>query len=486
MSHLRSTCAGRTPLVGALLLAAAVTAAMATEQQQPGVFKAGAATSNITPPLGTSINGNMRDVRAGHVHDELHARCLVLDDGATRLAFAVVDCCMLPRSVTDAARKYIEAEVGIPASHVLISATHSHSTGTCTSVFQSDPDGYYPPFVARRIADGVRRAVNNLEPAKAGWGFGAVPDEVFVRRWRMRPGAVLKNPFGGVDQVKMNPGVGNPDLVEPAGVPDPELSILSAVSVAGRPIGVLANYGLHYVGGVGAGHVSADYFGMFAEGLKQRLNAERSDPPFVAAMSNGASGDVNNINFRVPAPRLGAYEKMRAVAVKVASEAARVHGTIRHSAEIRLGARETELRLGVRKASGDELGRARALLADLEPGTVLSDQERIYAREALKLSEYPDEVPVILQAFKIGDLGIAAIPCEVFAEIGLALKRESAVRPMFVVSLANGYNGYLPTPEQHALGGYETWRARSSYLEVNASRKISTALLDLFRQLAAP
>ena len=73
----------------------------------------------------------------------------------------------------------------------------------------------------------------------------------------------------------------------------------------------------------------------------------------------------------------------------------------------------------------------------------------------------------------------AAIPCEVFVEIGLELKSKSPAKPLFTVSLANGYNGYLPTPDQHKLGGYETWRARSSYLEPDASPKIVAKLLEL-------
>ena len=54
-------------------------------------FRAGAATSNITPPLGVSLNGGMQDRTAEHIHDELHARCLVLDDGERRVAIVVCD-----------------------------------------------------------------------------------------------------------------------------------------------------------------------------------------------------------------------------------------------------------------------------------------------------------------------------------------------------------------------------------------------------------
>jgi hypothetical protein len=58
------------------------------------------------------------------------------------------------------------------------------------------------------------------------------------------------------------------------------------------------------------------------------------------------------------------------------------------------------------------------------------------------------------------------------------------LKPTFTIQLANGYNAYLPTPEQHELGGYETWRARSSYLEVQAAPKITDTLLKLLEEVA--
>ena len=464
-----------------LLSLAGVLTAAGAGAQESRAFRAGAATSNITPKLGTSINGNMRDARAEHVHDELHSRCLVLDDGKTRLAFAVTDSCMLPREVTDEARRYVQAETGIPADHILLSATHSHSCGTSAAVFQSEPDAEYPRFVARRIADGIRRAVNNLAPAKIGWGVGSVPDEVFNRRWRMKPGTLLPNPFGGMDQVKMNPGVGNPDLLEPAGPTDPQVSILSVVSPGGQPVALLANYSLHYVGGTGPNHLSADYYGIFADRVQQLLGGDRTSPPFVAMMSNGTSGNINNINFRGPVEQWQPYEKMRIVADKVAAEAARVQRSIRHQEWVPLSAATTELQLGVRKPDAAELTRAKGILANAK--RPLTTMDEIYAGETVQIAEYPASKPVLLQALRIGDLAITAIPCEVFVEIGLELKQKSPLQPLFTVSLANGYNGYLPTPEHHALGGYETWRAKSSYLEVDASRKITAALLELLAKL---
>jgi hypothetical protein len=118
-------------------------------------------------------------------------------------------------------------------------------------------------------------------------------------------------------------------------------------------------------------------------------------------------------------------------------------------------------------------------------GSDLKTPEEIYARETLLLSKYPPKVPVTIQALRVGPIGIVAIPCEVFAEIGLELKAQSPLKPTFTIELANGYNGYLPTRAQHALGGYETWRARSSYLEVDAASRIAEKALEFLRELKA-
>src|SRR5262245_46467790 len=90
-------------------------------------LRAGAATSNITPWLGLSINGNMHDAKAAHIHDELHARCLVLDDGKNRIAIVVCDNCLIPREIFDEAKRFIAQQTGLAADHVLMSSTHTHS-----------------------------------------------------------------------------------------------------------------------------------------------------------------------------------------------------------------------------------------------------------------------------------------------------------------------------------------------------------------------
>ena len=474
----RRVLSGSMVLWGVVILSADV--ARGTDQPaapKEAVFRAGAATSNITPPLGASLNGGMTDRKAAHVHDELYARCLVLDEGTTKIAIAVCDSCMIPREVADEAKRLIEQRTKIPASHVLISATHSHSTPTATPVFQSKPDPDYVKLLTVRIAEGVDRAANNLAPAQLARSVARCPKHVFNRRWRMKPGTIPPDPFGNrTDQVQMNPPVASDNLVEPAGPTDPDLWLLSLYGEDG-PIALLANYALHYVGGPPGDHVSADYFGAFARSVQDTYVGPRN-LPMVAILSNGASGDVNNIDFRNRRPPQKPYEQMTAVGEDLWAQAQLqlINETYFKSAH--LAARTATLRLGVRKPTPDEVKRAEEIVA-AAAGRELRSLPEIYAGETLAMKDYPDTVELVLQVLRIGDSVICAIPCEVFVEIGLELKAKSPFRRTAIFSLANGYNGYLPTPGHHKLGGYETWRAKSSYLEADASPKIVAKLLEM-------
>src|SRR5690606_34223888 len=132
-------------------------------------------------------------------------------------------------------------------------------------------DEGYLAFLSERIGDAIIRANENLVPAKIGWSSGQEPNQVFNRRWKMKPGTPLLNPFGGQDQVKMNPGIGNPALLEAAGPTDPEVFVLSFQTLEGKPLGVFSNYSLHYVGGVKGGDISADYYGMYSRRVQELL-----------------------------------------------------------------------------------------------------------------------------------------------------------------------------------------------------------------------
>ena len=453
-------------------------------------LRAGAATSNITPLLGTALDGTISiNGPVVAIHDELHARSLVLDDGETQLALVVCDNTMIDRSVLDRAKQLILEQCGLPTNRILISATHTHAAPRVTPGLHNNPlNDAYETFLIRRIADAVLQSIGNLAPAKVGWTHFDKPEFVHNRRWFMKEGSHMGNPFGKTgDQVKMN--ARGDGLVKPAGPVDPEVFVLSVQHLDGRPLALVANYGTHYVGGYEKGHVSADYFGHFSKHMEALLGSEeleRNGPPFVAMMSNGTSGDVRATNLRSP-NQMAAWEHMKLVAESIAGDVMTAYPTIKYQEDVSLAMEETELSLGVRKPTSDQIAWARKVWEDYEKNPTQkfggSSNPVVYARETLALADYPDEKAIVLQAIRIGDLAIVASPCETFAETGLAIKRRSPFKDTFTIELANGSDGYLPTIKQHSYGGYETWPARSSLLEVSAERKIRSSLLDMLEGL---
>ena len=467
-------------LMSISLLAASAAAQSPGEKQ----FQAGVATSNITPWLGGGLVGNFgTPPPAKYVHDELHARCFVLDDGKTRIALVVSDSIYISREVLDDAKRQMTDATGLPADRMLMSCTHTHSSVSARWKNPLQPEKEfteYQRFVAHRIADGVRCAINNLRPARVAWGTVDLPGQVFCRRWLMKPGTELFNPFGEPDHAKMNPG-NSPNLLKPAGPVDPQIAFLALETLDGRPLGLLANYSLHYVGGTGPNHISADYFAVFADRIQELLGADRQDPPFVAAMSNGTSGNINNMNYAVPRRESNPTSRCGWSPTSAPRPFVQQYKKLTWHDWVPLSMRQRELQLAVRKPTPAQLAHAEKLLSEPERPDRFP-HERSYAQSAVQLQHSPESVRVILQAVRIGELGIGAIPFEVFSEIGLELKARSPLKPGFTMELANGGYGYLPTPEQHKLGGYETWLGTNK-VEVQASTKIVDALLEMFAEL---
>ena len=449
---------------------------------------AGAATSNITPELGGEVVGGFSPYPCTHIHDELHARCLVLDDGKSKLALVVCDLLGLHRSVSVKAREFIEKETGIPAANVLISGTHTHSAvnalgGPVRGYFSDLELTDYQKFVARRIADGVRRAINLLRPAEIAFGTVDVPEHVHIRRWFLKEGSMPPNPFGKIDKVKMNPGAGNPALVEPAGEPDPTVSFIALREPGGRLISVYSAYSLHYVGGVNGADISADYYGMYCEALKRLQTDGANDPPFVAMMANGTSGDANNINFRNPQPRKQPYEQMRYVAEDVAAKVNNALSKVTWQSSAPLAARYRELDVKWR-AIPDELvawaKETEAKAPRIQGGK--ADLPLAYAGRVQRLAQASPETKTPVQILRIGDVCIGTTPTETFAETGMEFRKRSPFAKSFMVELANGYYGYMPTPRHFELGGYETWPGTNN-LEPQASVKMMDALLEMAAEL---
>lgn len=447
------------------------------------VFRAGASLSNITPFLGGGIIGNHGNPPGGtYIHDQLYAKTLVLDDGETKLVFVMVDNLGFRSSVHKAAKKLVSEQMGIPVGNIMIAATHTHSSVSASGDGEerrkwkgNEQLDEYQSFLIRRITDGVRIALTNLQPARIAWSSFEAPQHVFNRRWYMKN--PVMNPLGFLDSVQMNPGFNNPDIDRPAGPVDPEVSFIAVEALDGTPLAVLANYSLHYIGGIPMDHISADYFGMFGNQVGKLLNAEH----LVGMMSNGTSGDINNLNFEADEEDYPPYEKMRIVAHDLAKALVSKYRKLSFQDWVPLKVASKSINLKFRKVTPALSAHLNKIKQHSSPNAPLYHPlERDYlGRITTFAQEFPDQDEFLIQAFSIGDLAIGTIPFEVFAEMGLEIKEKSPFKNTFVITHAGGYEGYLPTPRQHQLGGYETWLTTSKVQE-DASEIIVSTLQGLF------
>ena len=439
--------------------------------------RAGACAVDITPEkLPAIVSGGFLEGKSNKVRDRLYARCLVLDAGGAPVAIVVVDNLMMPRSLLDTAKAQAAKATGIRPERMMISATHTHSAPSVMGALGTGTDVAYAKFLPGRIVKGIERAAANLAPARIGWGVVQADKHTHCRRWIRRPDRMGTDPFGKKTvRAMMHPGYRNAAYVGPAGPVDTGLSLLSVQSPQGRPIALLANYSMHYFGSPA---VSADYFGRFAAEFARLAKTENSAPPFVAMMSQGTSGDLHWMDYSRARKKIDIATYSRQLA-KIAFDA---YGKIEHHKSVSLAMAEKKLKLRRRTPDAARIEWAKAIVAKMGNRKPRNVRE-VYAREQIYLRDDP-VAEMKLQALRIGDLGIVAIPCEVFGITGLQIKARSPLGTTFNLELANGAEGYIPPPAQHALGGYTTWPARSAGLEVQAEPKIVEAVLGLLEEVS--
>ena len=449
-------------------------AASAQAVEQP--LRAGAYVQDVTGSFDSLlVSGGFTERRRGKMNPgDLKARCFVLQRGKVSIAIAIVDSCMIPRTVCDEAKKLASKATGIPIDRILIAATHTHSAPSVMNYcLGTMADPAYTKFLPPKIAEGIRQAHTKLEPARIGWNQVRAPGFTHCRRWITRPDRMQFDPFGNrTVRAMMHPGYQNQSYVGPSAPIDDQLSVISIQTSKGKPLGVLANFSMHYHGGAGP----ADYFGLFADRLAKNLESEGRVP--VCAISQGTSGDLHWMNYAKP----NKGSNVSRYADGLVQLAAQALEGIRYQDEPPLDMEQKVITLSRRLPNAERLTWADKLLAKMN-GRRPKNRPEVYAEQARFIDENPTE-KLVLQTLRIGDLGITTLPNEVYSITGLKLKARSPFPATFNVELANGAAGYIPPPAQHALGGYTTWPARTAGLEVGAEPKIVETLLSSLESLA--
>jgi len=445
-------------------------------------FRAGAVAVDVTPTtLPVLVNGGMFSRSLEKINTRVHARAISLTDGREQLVLVVVDSCMMQRELLDEAKALASKQTGIPVDRMTISATHSHSAPASMGCLGTDADPNYVPLLRDKIVEAIAGAQAAMEPARIGFAKTNAADFTAVRRWIRRPDRIAEDPFGNKTmRANMHAGSNWDDVTGESGPEDPDLSLISIQARDGRPIAVIGNFSMHYFGDR---DVSADYFGLFSEGLKQRIAPESADgkPAFVGLMSAGCSGDIYRVDYTIPAderpnPTIDEFANGLLDLAMAALE------QIQYRDDVDLAMAEHRMTLDYRVPDQQMLEWARRVVAEMGDRLPKTTPE-VYAREQILLHE-KQRTEIVVQAWRVGDIAIATTPNETYAITGLKLKAASPLKNTVVIELANGGDGYIPPPEQHLLGGYNTWPARSAGLEVLAEPKITESAIALLEKVA--
>ena len=180
----------------------------------------GFARQDITAPLGISIGGYYVTRVADGILDRLYANTLAISDGVVTSLLISLDQLSMNKEKMDIYRSLIAKSAEIPYEAVFISCTHSHTT---PSVDRKESDALYAELLGRLLCDAAKKAISDLRPARLGIGRSIVNKVSFIRRFRMKDGSLLTNP-----------GVNNPDILEPVGTPDDMVQVVHVMAFSGR------------------------------------------------------------------------------------------------------------------------------------------------------------------------------------------------------------------------------------------------------------
>lgn len=440
-------------------------------------FMAGAAVVNITPnQLPVLINGGMLSRSANEIKTRISARAIVLSDGTMEIGLVVVDSCMVPQVLLDDAKHRAAARTKLRPENIMVSATHTHTAPSSFGALGTDPDPAYVPFLREKIAEALVAAEKHLQPARVGWGSGRADEFTALRRWVRRPSRLEDDPFGNPTvRANMHAAKNRDDVTGESGPEDPELSIIAFQSTDGEPIAALANFSMHYFGDQ---PISADYFGLFCDALQRRAAEKSPGSDFVAVLSHGCSGDIWRRDYMTWDGKDTTIENYAQGLSEIAAE---IYDSMEYQDDADLSMAETRLTMNYRLPDQQRLQWSQKIVDAMETPTP-KDRLEVYAREQILLHQM-QSTEIVLQGIRIGDIAIATTPNETYALTGYKLKLQSPLSKTMVIELANGADGYIPPPEQHELGGYNTWAARSAGLEVTAEPRIVAADLALLEKV---
>ncbi len=458
------------------LLASALSHSFLQTAHATEPLRAGTAIVDVTPPIGYRMSGYFYERFSTGMHNPLHAKAIVLEQGDQRFAWVFCDMVGVPSSVTSAVRTEASKVTGIPRENIFIGATHSH-TGPLyfgplrdyfhkTAVEKSGSDSHeavdYPAEFSKKLVDLITSAAKQTAPVALSAGFAEQLGLSFNRRYKMHDGSV-----------RTNPGKLNPNIAGPAGPIDPQVGLVQ-LRRDGKPIAGLTVFALH-ADTTGGTEFSADYPYFLGERLKQDLGTD-----YLSAFAQGTSGDINHLDLSTKRVQK-THEEAKRIGDALGTTVAAALKDLPVIDQPKLATISKTVSVPLQRYTPAEVEAARGKLSKV--GTrELPGGEQVSAVKIVGISDYGVEsLPMDVQAFRLSDqVAIVALPGELFSELGLDIKKRSPFPTTIVVELSNDYPGYIPTRRGFAEGGYEP---TNSKVEPGGGELLAETAVQLLTEL---
>ncbi len=449
-------------------------------------LRVGAAKTDISPPLHIPyLGGEPRYGEFAGIHDPLYARAAVLSCGEQAVGILSADALGLSNDLLGPGRDFIAevrrrvaAETDLAPESILLAATHAHSTPDTYGILRlwEKPEcrAWFQVF-ADHLAWTLIRAWRDLTPARLSLGQTEVPGVGANRRLRDDRGHVCSR--GRMPQ--------DATIID-EGCCDDSLLVLLARREGAAPV-VVANFACHPVTVQVQPMMSADYPGFACALVEQALGSDS-----LCLFLQGAAGDINPVN-----DASGEFADVASFGTMVGGGILQGVGQARLAPgveEVALGGARRVVTVQAREAPDpDTAGVARDEAVAALARVTRSDPEfpRLYgvarvADEVYRLAQFgSDPIAAEVQALRLGDVGIATFPGELFCGLGLRLRERSLAPLTVIAACANGSLGYLHPREAWEHGGYEVGMGAWCRVAAGGSEKLVAAAEDLMRGLFA-
>ncbi len=437
-----------TILIWCLFVVSPITA----QNKLRGKLKAGAAKVDITP------DKNDLPANSLGIHDPIHSRAIVMDNGVTRAALVSVEIAGMSEEQWKTITTRAESELGIPALNIMITCTHTHSAPRLAT-----------DVLVEKVFNSMKEAAGNLQEARMGYGSGLSYININRNNFDSERRTWWEGP--------------NYD-----GVSDKTVAVIYFEKMDGTPLAVYYNYAMHAVVGGQMDKVSGD-----VPGAASRYIENSFDNQVVALWSTGACGDQNPVYFQQTFDLRDIRIRDYASRGEDISNAMPPGGTglDRNNPEVaRLMGEQELLLISMGQMLGEEVKYAIRNIKRFESNvSILSGtktvscpgRSRINSGRAGYEGVYEDTDPVEIRLclLMVDDIPITSVNAEVFNQIAMRLKKESPYTRTMMATITNGAarSGYIPNDAAY---GFQTFEVLSSRLKPGyAENAIVDGLLDL-------